>query len=861
MKLKNRFGVRVRSLLIAGLMICALQTHGQLNPEKTALNKLEKHKYAQVEKTLQKSLSKDTINPSARYVYARLWFSPLYVDFSIDSAYFYCVGAIQDYRQLPAREKEKLARFPIDSTILTTLKQQIDSAAFARTRKKDSEGAYVDFLNTHPDAKEVEAAVELRNEAAFREADKSNTHQSYREFIDKYPLAKRAREAQARYDFLIYQARTADGRLASYESFLRDFPGTPYHAEVEWKILELSTLSGRPSDWENFIRKYPKSSHVETARNILFHLMKELGTISQSLLTDSLRTVLSEAEGPLLVVVNKGKYGFINSAGKVMIPATLQQINEDYLCQAVEDDFISTPTGVLSRRGEWIWKGSAEAVEDIGAGFLLIETPQSYQVVHKSGRVLVRDVQDATVIARRAVAVRKSGKWSIISLIGYPITDAVYDEVFEREGVLVLVAKSVKYLILPGEIDGLKSQPFPRQVVADELQWWAGSIWRKTGNREGLLSLKLTSELPLENHTISQAGPAIVVRSPVGYRITRSPAAIASTLWADFQFRPPWVAVRSEGRWTLWNQRSGNVTTPVDSLYWEGPYPVGLNGDTTLVFGSSRRPLAFLQEVILSARDVAPFLTVETKARRYLYDTLGNIRFEIKVDKLAHLGEEVFLFDKQGQKGLMNAQGKVLLSAGYEAIVYIKDGLFSLLKDRLFGLYDHHRGLLIKPAYDRNLVSYARGIRVAFSGGYGFLTTDGHPLSDFQWEEVQYWNDSVALVKKNFQWLLWDVRAQRARLSGIRNFQVVRDTPGEKLVIAVQDNNAGVLSSKTGTLIPFSFSRIVNLGTADEPLFQAQREVEEASIHVVIYYDSLGKQVRRDVLEADDFEQLECPQR
>jgi hypothetical protein len=847
------------ALAVLVLSLAAVCAQAQLNPDKTALSKLEKGKYAQAEKLLRKSLSKDSLNPAGRYVYSRLWFTPGYAYSSPDSAYRYAMGAIRDYRLLETRGRERLARFPIDSAILYSLKRQIDSATFLRARRLDSEKAYIEFLMIHTDAQEVPLAVEFRDEAAFRDAEQVNTYQAYKEYVEKYPEAKRAREAYARYDFLIYESRTADGKLTSYEAFLREFPGTPYRNEAEWKILELSTLGGRPADFERFMKTYPKSNYTPVARNIWFHIaIDDAGdTLPGTYMNDSLKGVVADRKGALALFVEKGRYGYFNESGKVAVPAQFREVNDTDRCELFTADLVVTPSGLFTRQGEAVWKGKVDDFEDLGSGFVYVESGEGL-LIHKSGRVTAREIDDARVIGHRALAIRRSGRWSVLSLLGVPVTDYPYDNVEEREGIIVLTIKNQKHLILPADIAQLATQPVPNKITADEIQWWPEGIWRKSGNKEGVVTYKLTTEVPLENQVISRAGTALIARSPVGYKVLRAPVSVTSKLWSEFIHRPPWVALKSEGQWTLWNQRSGVVTQPVDSLLWEGPFPVGVSADTTFVFGSASRPLAFLQNVTFTAKDVAPYLLISTRGKRFVYDTLGNARFEVKADKLTYLAEDIFIFESKGRKGLMSGSGKVVLGADYDAIVYAGEGNYSLLKDRMFGLADLRRGLLIKPAYERNITAYSRNVKVAYRGGYGFLAADHKPLSDFTWEEVRYWSDSVALVKKNYQWILWDIHAQRPRMSGIRTVHVLRDTEEEKLAVIQQESNVGVISNRRGVIIPVSFTRVHNLGTPDDPFYMTVREVEEASIHVVIYYDRDGRQIRRDVLENADYELLEC---
>ena len=68
-----------------------------------------------------------------------------------------------------------------------------------------------------------------------------------------------------------------------------------------------------------------------------------------------------------------------------------------------------------------------------------------------------------------------------------------------------------------------------------------------------------------------------------------------------------------------------------------------------------------------------------------------------------------------------------------------------------------------------------------------------------------------------------------------------------------------MLSNKRGTVIPISFSDLVNLGPADEPIYFTEKHVTEASIFVVIYYDGNGKLIRREVYDdSEEYEKIYC---
>jgi hypothetical protein len=114
-------------------------------------------------------------------------------------------------------------------------------------------------------------------------------------------------------------------------------------------------------------------------------------------------------------------------------------------------------------------------------------------------------------------------------------------------------------------------------------------------------------------------------------------------------------------------------------------------------------------------------------------------------------------------------------------------------------------------------------------------------------------------LKQNSLWNLFDLKSRRILIEEVEEIRLVQDTPDEKIAIVKQDNAYGVLSNRRGTVIPITFSDLVNLGPADEPIYFTEKHVAEASIFVVIYYDAKGKLIRREVYEdADEYEKIYC---
>jgi hypothetical protein len=105
---------------------------------------------------------------------------------------------------------------------------------------------------------------------------------------------------------------------------------------------------------------------------------------------------------------------------------------------------------------------------------------------------------------------------------------------------------------------------------------------------------------------------------------------------------------------------------------------------------------------------------------------------------------------------------------------------------------------------------------------------------------------------------LVDIETHAVLSDKIKDFKMVSDTDEEKVAIMHQENAYGVISNKRGVIIPPTFTDIINIGTREEPLYFTEKNVEEASIFVVIYYDENGKLIHRQAFDEDEYERIYC---
>jgi hypothetical protein len=308
-------------------------TYAQLDSDKKALSRLQAGKFESASRILRKAMQKDPTNPKTTYVTARWFFYPSNPSFQIDSAYYYTKKTSSLYHALELRDKERINKFPIDSMIIRQLRHQIDSAAFARAKKLNTELAYQYFIDNYDSAAQIANAIELRDEVSFLEALKVNTFQAYNDYLSRYPNSHQAKEASERYEKLLFEANTKNKSLLEYKKFIKNYPASPYVPFAQKEVFELSTAKGDPDSFYSYLSDNPESPFRSFIYDLLFHIYKENEeAIPTLILNDSLKNVLALDSRYWVPTLKNGVFGFIDQTGAEVLAPQFEEIDEDYKC-------------------------------------------------------------------------------------------------------------------------------------------------------------------------------------------------------------------------------------------------------------------------------------------------------------------------------------------------------------------------------------------------------------------------------------------------------------------------------------------------------------------------------------------------
>lgn len=858
-----------KGIILFVVVLFPLLSYSQASREKRALRLIEKHQYSSAFILLQKALANDSARVEPEYLLAQYYTAPGNEDYQLDSAYRHIKRAISLWKALTPKERLHLQRFPIDSVRLMKFRGEIEKAAFEEAKKSNSEDTLNHFISYYAGSSIQEAAIELRNAIAFQSATQANTPDAFQEFIRKYPESSSAGQAREKYDYLIFQQGTKDRNIAAYSAYLQANPASPYRREVERNIFEIATADGAPSSFISFLGQYPDSYFAGRATDLLFHVLPEerRAQFPAIFKSDSLKRVQALDSTFLIPFLQKGRFGFMDQRGHVVVEPTLETIDESYLCGNIADDLIALASKVISRDGKSVFNEEVTSLDEIGAGFLLAGQRGGNIVLHKSGFVFPEmGVDDARLISGQLLALQKNGLWGLFTLAGRKLLSFECQDISAIDDVIVLQTNDRFTLSTIASLAAMANNQKGRFTDAfDEVRKISSSkIWVREKKYEGVLDQKLEIFVPMDTHKIVPAHFGLVAISEAGHS-TVNEFGERSDTFSQVQVVNPWVTVKNSSGWMLYDplQRMAK-SIPYDSIAVHGSFAVGVTKGG-LEIHAHRNPGNVIivppQDKIeyLQANDTLAYLLLLKDKKSSVYNNRGIKMFTVSYNKIQSAGAGLFIVSNKEKKGLINETGKVLLPMEYDAIGNAVNGSVSVLKSMKFGLYDYNSRKLIKPEYEKNIARYSKEILTVFKDGlWGFATADNKLLSKIAYQEIIAWTDSVALVKQENEFLFLDVFTGKPLMEKIRSFTIIRNEPGDRLFIIRQQEEMGVKSSKSGWAIPLKFSDVVNVGSADNPVFFTEKHVQEASLFVVMYYNTGGQLIRREIYEQDEYDHIYC---
>lgn len=855
---------------------------------KRAFRLYEKGDLEKTVEALEKSLEKDTLNPAARYLYARLYTDTAFWGYNVDTSYLYINEAIRDYGHVSeAKDLADLREVGVDSLSLELHKDLVDSLQFALITARHTIEAYNWFMTKHADAGQVPEAIRLRDHIAFEDASKEDSWQSYKQFMDEYPKAEDFEEAESRYKKLIFEARTADGKLKSYTDFLEEFPGTPYRHIAEQEIFEITTAVNTLEAYTYFLRNYPNQNIAKTVLPRLYPLYKEkygsegfLDHFELPTLRDSLEKVISLEDGYWLPRLDENQYTFFDENGEKVALPPLSSVDATYKCSPLMADYVvgsqdGTPK-IFGRNGALIYEGPFNQVSDQGYGFLALEDTRGVRLIHKSGEVIIDEPQQSlAVLNQHFIRFQQNDLYGITTINQKQILAPEFDLIdtllhyiwLEKDGKIALIEPEVLFPALDGEEVSLNF-PYEEVELIDDSR-----LWVVKEGQEGILDDQLNMVVPFDNHTIYEREYGWVIEKEGKRKMLHSAYPFLKDIYFNKLLENnQWIAAKKDSSWRLID-RLGKLPMAenYDSLSFWGENMVMLfKGDSVvaqfrngkqLLMDDEWKPSLLLPQNYIKTGEPALFdffMLTNAKKYRKVYNSKGREILSATYNEVSAMGPNLLRLQKRNT-ALVDSTGNFVLNFIYDGVGSYDRGYVSIVKDGKVGTVNVAKKLTIPPGYEGLINPYSDTVLIARQDGLmGFINDENEQLSGFDFDEVKYWNDSIALVRIEKEWYLHHIPSETGVYEGILAYEYLKNDESEKRLLVTKESGKGIYSSSKGEIIEATYDDIKMLGTEEKPIYFTVKIVEEANIYVVIYYDADGNKLFTLTYRQDQYFDIVC---
>ncbi|MFN5170521.1 MAG: tetratricopeptide repeat protein, partial [Cyclobacteriaceae bacterium] len=578
----------MRLWLVAVWVFFFLDGQGQVLMLKSPRQLMEKGKWKQALDLLQRNLRRDSLDVVSQYGVASWYASSRNPGSQIDSAHTWIRKSLLTYSRKSARERERLKRDQLDSSRLFGLKLTVDSLAFQRAKAQHSVDAYQYFTVAFFDALQVLQTIELRNELAYADALRLHTEDGYLGYLMRYPGSAREADARARLHRLQFEQAARIGTWEAFGDFTTKYPDNPYRGAAEKKIFEIVTAGGNPRDFNNFIKGYPASPWAKVARDFLFHLKPDSTDFPWS---DSLRLEQRLSEGFLLPFVSSGKIGFVDEHGKVVVPATFEDLTDACRCEPVTQPILISPSsGVFSRQLKHL-SSFKDNVQWFSTGHLFVSNDSTGALYHASGRLLLSDVEEIEPL-ESFLAFRKRNHWGLASLAGVELMPPAWEQL-QVVGEFLLATRLGKRHIFPLSAIArvANRQPLPQPLVADDFRQFGDRYHVRNGALEGLVDASLKEVVPLDRQQISVYDQLVVVKKEK-YSIRGFPPIDPARQYDQLVVKTPWMKTQEGILFHLYHMpRQQLCIHQADSVWFDQSLALSRKADSLHIFFPSGQSL------------------------------------------------------------------------------------------------------------------------------------------------------------------------------------------------------------------------------------------------------------------------------
>jgi hypothetical protein len=842
--------------LIISFITPAFSQSGQA---KRALRALAEKDLEKASELIIKGLEKDSADALIYYDIAR--YQIVKDNPSTDSANISEQKARILYDSLDADEREKYAKNGFTFVSLDLLRTQIDSVAFAEAEEMNSEASYNYFLDNYLNAIQREEARNRRNSIAYAGAREINTYKSYRDFMEKYPDAPQIELATERYERLFFEESIADGKLQSYEDFLKRNPSTPYREGIEYTILQMSGAFPDAEILTRLAERFRGRPAGHHARNFLFYHQQDLGRQWN----DSLRIARQKNSETWVAAYQKDRVNFIDEHGQEKFSIDSDMLSPAYKCEVLTSDVIIGNGTIYSRHGDEVFIGDFDHAEPLENGYVLLESDDLKGLITTWGlTILPVSFDEIDILSSGLIKALRNGKWQIFTYSGRELSSPVFNDIQIIEGI---------HFFRRGEQEGIipyswfttknKGEDIPYPEFYDDYEIISDNrIWFRDGDEEFLTDRDANILIEPYFQRIEVLLPGYLIRRP-DETIIRDTTLYQkySTQEKLIDFNDYYVRFKLTETEGLFDFGAFRFIALPDSAELIGENGViAFLGNQSAIYQQGKELVKYngKPEHWQVIGDGGNEWILVHDRNTYLATDEGLKRLPAFND-ISLVADSIFVLENRGKRALFHAKHGEILPFRYDGIGNFDGRDLSVLRNGKFGVYRPGAEIMIEPEFEKILQSYGESYFVAVKKDRkGLIGLNGDVHIPFEYQDIFYWSDSLALVHHDGTYAFHEIGGNYREEPILTSVGFLPSRPEEKLLRGFREGHFGIYSSTRGEILPHEFDDIINIGTHENPVYFTETYVEQADLHVVVYYDAAGNILKREALDPEVFNSILC---
>jgi hypothetical protein len=525
-----------------------------------------------------------------------------------------------------------------------------------------------------------------------------------------------------------------------------------------------------------------------------------------------------------------------------------------------------------------------DAIEELEKPLLRVVQQGKQGLIHEGGFAILPPRFDSLeVLNDFLIKTTLNGKQGLTTMNGHTLFEPDFDEISSLGATFVRFRKGGKYALLsnpqllPKNARTAAAAPDFRYEKAAWVR--SGFVRVFDGQTETILNAQLKPILPPQQKNIAELPSAWLTQDSTGYRLWSLQGAPfldstgKSPVFERVIARDGFYGVKTGGQWGVLNQNGKSyVPCTYDTLSLIGNNLFLLSKKKNTWLHTSSRKLVNVADIrSFQLRPTEPDKSPET-ARMYLmlenrsgkqalYTTTGKQLLPFWYESIRVLGPNLFLVEAGHKAALKDSLNKLLLPLTYDGLNPMRKGFVATLKNKKFGAYHPDKKMTIPPQYESLLQFYdTEGtLFIARKNGlFGLIDRTNKEKAPFRFEDIRFWLQTVALVKENGQWRLYDLVNKIYFLQPFDEISYVQSNESEIVLKVYVNRKYGILSNRRGPIIPAEYDDLGNAGDEMVPFYVAEKQIKTASVYLLFYFDQNGKPLRKQLFSEEVYEKIVC---